>query len=419
MKAKHILIQYLNKIDYSKVHFGFEIQFPDSTKYIYDDHPIRFKVQFKNEQSLNDFLSRGNKAFAEQYMNQNIEIDGDFYYIAYLGLLIEKQGLQPNLWEKIKILYYFLTHKNTKKQSQKNISHHYDLGNDFYSLWLDQNMQYTCAYFITPQDSLEKAQIQKMDLVCKKLQFRKGDFVLEAGCGWGGFAIYAVKNYGVRMRSYNISKQQIEYAKEWQKRLGIPESQLEFVLDDYREALHDKHNYDKFVSIGMLEHVGPENYETLFDIIYKKIPNKGLALIHTISRAYPRNQDPWVNQYIFPGGYIPSLGEIISPLERFIKESKTPRYFYIMDIENLKYHYALTLDHWSKRFEENIETIRKKYGEAFVRMFRIYLRGSCSAFREGELTLLQILLKKGIDSQYPLTREHFIKVANEINYPYE
>ncbi|MFN3604205.1 MAG: class I SAM-dependent methyltransferase [Leptonema sp. (in: bacteria)] len=408
MKAKNFLIKFLNKIDDTRVSFGFEIQFPDSTKYIFEDHPIHFKIFFKNEESLNDFVSRGNMAFAEHYIAQNIEIEGDFYYIAYLGLLIEQQGLKPNLWEKLKIFYHFLTHKNTLKGSKKNISHHYDLGNDFYSLWLDKNMQYTCAYFKTPKDTLEEAQIQKMDLICKKLQFKKNDFVVEAGCGWGGFAIYAVKNYGIKMRAYNISKEQIEYAKEWQKKEKIPESQLEFILDDFRNIAKDANTYDKFVSVGMLEHLGVENYETLFDIIYKKIHQKGLALIHTISRAYPKMQDPWVNKYIFPGGYIPSLGEIIVPLEKYIKSSKTPNYFYIMDIENLKYHYALTLDRWSERFEKNVKTIRKKYGESFVRMFRMYLRGSSSGFREGELTLLQIILQKNTNPNYPLTRSHFL-----------
>jgi cyclopropane-fatty-acyl-phospholipid synthase len=405
---KNLLKSLLQKIDYERVDFGFEIVFPDGDKFTYDNYPIEVKIIFKSNEALKDFFSRGNMGFAERYMNCDIDIIGDFYYVAYLGLLVEEQGLEPNFIEKLKIFYYFLTHRNTLKGSKKNISHHYDLGNDFYSLWLDKNMQYTCAFFKTPEDSLEQAQIQKMDLVCKKLQLQPNDFVVEAGCGWGGFAIYAVKNYGVKMRSFNISEEQIAYAKEWQKREGISEKQLEFILDDYRNIRNDYYTYDKFVSIGMLEHVGPENYENFFDLIYKKIKPKGLALVHSISRAYPRMQDPWVNKYIFPGGYIPSLGEIVVPLENMIKRNKKPQYLYIMDIENLKYHYALTLDHWSKRFEENVEIIRKKYGESFVRMFRIYLRGSSSGFRKGELTLLQILMKKGTASDYPLTREHFI-----------
>jgi cyclopropane-fatty-acyl-phospholipid synthase len=405
---KDIIKNLFKKIDYERVDFGFEIVFPDGDKFIYNNFPIAFRVIFKTDKALKDFISRGTMGFLERYMNQDIDIEGDFFYVAHLGLLVEQQGLEPNLIEKIKIMYHFLTNRNTLKGSKKNISHHYDLGNDFYSLWLDKNMQYTCAFFKTPEDTLEQAQIQKMDLVCRKLQLKPGDFVVEAGCGWGGFAIYAVKNYGVKMRSFNISKEQIAYAKEWQKREGISEKQLEFILDDYRNIRNDSYIYDKFVSIGMLEHVGPENYENLFDLIYKKIKPKGLALVHSISRAYPRMQDPWVNKYIFPGGYIPSLGEIVVPLENMIKKNKKPQYLFIMDIENLKYHYALTLDHWSKRFEDNITTIREKYGESFVRMFRVYLRGSSSAFRKGELTLLQILLKKELNPEYPLTREHFI-----------
>lgn len=405
---KTFIKHLFEKLDKDLFDFGFEIHFPDGDKYIFHDHPVKVKIIFKTQQSLKDFISRGSLGFGEAYMNSQIDIEGDVYYVAYLGLLVENQGLKPDFLEKLKILYYFLTNKNTLKGSKKNIAHHYDLGNDFYSLWLDKNMQYTCAFFKTPKDSLEKAQIQKMDLVCKKLQLKPGDFVVEAGCGWGGFAIYAVKNYGVKIRSFNISKEQVEYAKEWQKKEKISEKQLEFILDDYRNIKYDSYTYDKFVSIGMLEHVGIENYENFFDLIYQKIKPHGLALVHSISRVSPRMQDPWVNKYIFPGGFIPSLGEIMVPLEKMVNSDSRKKYLFVMDIENLKYHYALTLDHWSKRFEDHIDYIRNKYGESFVRMFRLYLRGSSCAFRKGELTLLQILMTKNTNSSYPLTREHFI-----------
>ncbi|MCS7205503.1 MAG: cyclopropane-fatty-acyl-phospholipid synthase family protein [Leptospiraceae bacterium] len=412
MNKIELIQNFLKQIDLQKVDFGFEIHFPNGEKFVFDQFPIKLKIYFKNEQAIDEFLAKGNLGFAEQYMEQNIDIEGDLYYLTYLGHVIELQGFEPNFIEKLKILYHRLTHRNTLVGSRKNIRHHYDVGNDFYSLWLDKNLQYTCAFFRSPKDSLEKAQLQKMDLVCRKLQFRKGDFVVEAGSGWGGFAIYAVKKYGVRMRSYNISEKQVEYAREWQKREGISEKQLEFVLDDYRSIRNDGYKYDKFVSIGMLEHVGPENYESFFDLIYQKIPSKGLALVHTISRVRPREPDPWINKYIFPGGYIPSLGEIITSLERAVNKPKK-QYLFVMDIENLKYHYALTLDHWAKRFEENVETIRQKYGESFVRMYRMYLRGSASGFRRGELTLVQILLKKDQNPDYPLTREHFILPTTE------
>ncbi len=405
---KNVIKNFLTKIPYGRVHFGFKIVFPDNDYFVYDKYPVIVSIYFKNEKSMREFIKKGGMGFAESYMSQDIDIEGDFYYLAFLGHLLERQGVRPNFWEGLKILYYFLTHRNTKRNSKNHISYHYDLGNDFYSLWLDKNMQYTCAYFESPEDSLEKAQVQKMDLVCRKLMLKHGENIVEAGCGWGGFAIYAAKNYGVNVRAYNISEQQIYYAREWAKREGLS-NQVEFILDDYREIKNDKQTYDKFVSIGMLEHVGVENYQVLLDIIYNKIKEEGIALIHSISRAYPRTQDPWVNKYIFPGGYIPSLGEFVVQLENYVRKFSNPHYFFIMDIENLKYHYALTLDHWSQRYEQNIDEIRKKYGEAFVRMFRMYLRGSSSAFRIGELTLLQIVLTKEVNSSYPLTRKHLLQ----------
>ncbi|MCB1171781.1 MAG: class I SAM-dependent methyltransferase, partial [Leptospiraceae bacterium] len=290
----------------------------------------------------------------------------------------------------------------TRKRARSNIAHHYDLGNDFYSLWLDERMQYTCAYFKRPGDSLEQAQKQKLDLVCRKLGLQPGETVVEAGCGWGGLGLHMAKHYGARVRSFNISEEQIAYARDRARREGIPESQLEYVLDDYRSIGDEKRTYDKFVSVGMLEHVGLRNYRRFYDMIYKVLPQKGLALVHSIGRVWSQKTDPWLEKYIFPGGRIPSHGEMIRPLE----EKKRP--FFVADMENLRYHYALTLDHWYRRFEQNEEWIRERYGEPFVRMFKLYLRGSAAAFRYGGITLIQLLLHKGYINDAPLTRHHFL-----------
>jgi cyclopropane-fatty-acyl-phospholipid synthase len=269
-------------------------------------------------------------------------------------------------------------------------------------------MQYTCAYFKSPNDSLEKAQAQKMDLVCRKLRLKKDETVVEAGCGWGGFALYAVRNFGVKMRSYNISTEQIAYARERAKKFGIPERRLEYVHDDYRTIGGDGSVYDKFVSIGMLEHVGTKNYRTLYNIIDKVTKPGGLALIHSISRAYPNRTDPWIEKYIFPGGQMPSLAEMVTPVE------EEGRHLHVIDVENLRYHYALTLDHWSERFEKNADRIREKYGEAFVRMFRLYLRSSAAGFRYGGVLLYQMLLSCGFNNEAPLTRHHMFDTAKAL-----
>ena len=292
--------------------------------------------------------------------------------------------------------------------SRKNIAAHYDLGNDFYSLWLDNAaMQYTCAYFETPEDTLEQAQLNKIDLVCRKLRMQPGDTVVEAGCGWGGFALRAATKFGVKIRSFNISQEQIAYAREKAARLGV--KNVEYVLDDYRNIASDNRQYDKFVSIGMLEHVGVENYSTLYDIVAKVVKPNGLAMIHSIGREAPSVTDAWIEKYIFPGSLMPSLSQMVTPVE------KPERSLHVVDVENLRYHYALTLDHWAARLEQNADTIRAQYGEAFYRMFLLYLHSSAAGFRWGGILLFQMLLSNGYDNTAPLTRRHFIAASQQEN----
>ncbi|MCB1314724.1 MAG: class I SAM-dependent methyltransferase, partial [Leptospiraceae bacterium] len=247
----------------------------------------------------------------------------------------------------------------------------------------------------------EQAQRQKLDLVCRKLQLKPGETVVEAGCGWGGFALYAAQQYGVRMRSYNISKEQVEFAREKARRHGIGEDRIEYILDDYRTIGQDNRKYDKFVSIGMLEHVGPENYKKLYDIIAKVVKPDGLALVHSIGREAPKKMDAWLEKYIFPGAVIPSLAQMVTPVE----EKERP--LFVQDVENLRYHYALTLDHWSARLQKHKKEIIAKYDEAFYRMFHLYLEASAAGFRYGGIQLYQILLMNGYNNSYPLTRRHF------------
>ncbi|MEQ8351632.1 MAG: cyclopropane-fatty-acyl-phospholipid synthase family protein [Leptospiraceae bacterium] len=361
-----------------------------------------FTMHFKVRGALEDVLRRGSMGFGESYMGGDIDIDGDIQELQHLGGHLGLGGLHPGPLEILKFYFRLIQTHPTRKRARKNIAHHYDLGNDFYSLWLDERMQYTCAYFQQPSDSLEKAQKQKLDLVCRKLRIQPGDRVVEAGCGWGGLGFHMAKNYGAIVRSFNISTEQVEYARQKARREGIPESQLEYVLDDYRSIGDEKRKYDKFVSIGMLEHVGLRNYQLFYDMIYRVLGDGGMALVHSISRVWSQKTDPWLEKYIFPGGRIPSHAEMLGPVE------KRDRPFFVADMENLRYHYALTLDHWSKRFEKNVPWIREQYGESFVRMFRMYLRGSAAAFRYGGLTLVQLLLHKGYINDAPLTRHHYL-----------
>lgn len=380
---------------------AFAIGFPDGSWYRRGEEP-RFTIQIKTERALRELLRNPSLGFGESYMAEEIELEGDLQEIMHLGFIVKDGFVKTSFLEKLKFTIGYFSRRNTREGSRKNIAAHYDLGNDFYSLWLDREaMQYTCAYFESERDSLEKAQLAKIDLVCRKLRLAPGETVVEAGCGWGGFALHAARKYGVKIRSYNISKEQIAYARERAQKFGVGPDRIEYVLDDYRNIGADGKVYDKFVSIGMLEHVGVENYGRLYDLIARVVRPNGLALVHSIGKSAPTPTDVWLEKYIFPGSYMPSLGEMVGPAE------KQGRELHVVDVENLRYHYALTLDHWAARLEQHADSIRAQYGEAFYRMFRMYLHASAAGFRWGGIMLYQTLLVNGFDNQAPLTRKHF------------
>jgi cyclopropane-fatty-acyl-phospholipid synthase len=228
---------------------------------------------------------------------------------------------------------------NTLSGSKKNIHDHYDIGNEFYRLWLDDRMQYTCAYFPTPSATLEEAQTAKMDHVCRKLMLKPGETVVEAGCGWGTLALHMAKHYGVKVRSYNISHQQVISARKRAKAEGL-DNVVEYIEDDYRNMTGP----DVFVSIGMLEHVGAQYYRELGKVIDRSLKEEGRGLIHSIGRNKAEPINPWIEQRIFPGSYPPTLREMMEIFE--------PSGFSILDVENLRLHYAKTLEHWMDRFEQ-------------------------------------------------------------------
>ncbi|MBX7058903.1 MAG: cyclopropane-fatty-acyl-phospholipid synthase family protein [Leptospirales bacterium] len=393
-------------LDQIKFPHGYVVEWPDGSIYRYATGQPVFKLKIKTLRAMRDILRDPSVGFGEAYMAEEIEVEGDLEQVMHLGFLARSSGLKPGLMQMAKFAWGYFSRRNTMEGSRKNIAAHYDLGNDFYSLWLDREAkQYTCAYFESPRDSIEKAQIAKLDLVCRKLRLQPGETVVEAGCGWGGFALHAVRKYGVKVRAFNISREQIAYARERADRLGIAQDRLEYVHDDYRVIGRERRQYDKFASIGMFEHVGKENYSGLYDIIAHAVKPRGLAMVHTIGRISPAPLDAWLEKYIFPGAYIPSLAEMVAPAE------KKNRPLHVVDVENLRYHYALTLDHWSSRLEEHADAIRAQYGEAFLRMFRMYLRASAAGFRFGGILLFQMLLSNGYDDEAPMTRQHMLSAS--------
>ena len=279
--------------------------------------------------------------------------------------------------------------------SQRNIHHHYDIGNDFYRLWLDREaLQYTCAYYASPDMTIEESQRAKMHHVCRKLRLRPGETVAEAGSGWGGFALFMAEQYGVRVKSFNISKEQIAFARDWAKQRRL-DHLVEFVEDDFRNI---QGTYDAFVSIGMLEHAGAGNYRPLGALIQRVLTPNGRGLIHSIGRDRSARLNPWIEKRIFPGAHPPTLREMMDIFE--------PNNLSVLDIENIRLHYAKTLAAWQQRYEENIEAVREMFDETFVRGWRLYLAGSQMAFVRGSLQLFQVLFTRSGMNEIPDTRAH-------------
>jgi cyclopropane-fatty-acyl-phospholipid synthase len=270
---------------------------------------------------------------------------------------------------------------NTPRTSRHNVHHHYDLGNAFYERWLDREMVYTCAYFADREMSLEAAQRAKLDLVCRKLRLRPGDRVVEAGCGWGALALHMARHYGAQVRAFNLSREQLSYARERAVREGLAR-QVEFIDDDYRNVTG---TYDVFVSVGMLEHVGRPHFASLAEVIARTIRrDRGRGLLHFIGRDVPQPLNSWIRRRIFPGAYTPTLGEVAAAV-------LAPAGMSVIDVENLRLHYARTLAHWSERFAAARDEVCQRYGDEFARGWELYLAGSEAAFATGWLQLYQIV----------------------------
>jgi cyclopropane-fatty-acyl-phospholipid synthase len=260
-------------------------------------------------------------------------------------------------------------------------------------MWLDESMVYTCAYYADRDATLAEAQVAKLHHVCRKLELQPGQDVIEAGCGWGALAMHMAEHYGVNVKAYNNSHEQVSLAREKAAARGLTD-RVEFVEDDYR-TISDK--CDVFVSVGMLEHVGLKNFHALGKIIDSCLKPTGRGLIHSIGRSHPKPADAWISKRIFPGGHIPSLGEITAVFE--------PHKFSILDVENLRLHYAKTCAEWLHNFDAVSEKVSDMYSEDFVRAWRLYLAGSSTAFETGTLQLYQIVFAPHGCNNVPWTRK--------------
>ncbi|MGE0622297.1 MAG: class I SAM-dependent methyltransferase [Pseudomonadales bacterium] len=353
-------------------------------------------VRLKDRRALFELMQKPEKSFGELFTEGRLSVEGDLVAtLEAIDMAIQKAIRESGpMGRLLRKAIEKRPRANNLAGSKENIHSHYDLGNDFYRLWLDRDyMQYTCAYYPHESTTLEEAQVAKLELVCRKLDLKPGDQVVEAGSGWGGLARYMAKHYGASVHSYNISAEQVAYARERAEQEGLG-NLVEYVEDDYRNI---SGTYDVFVSVGMLEHVGLANYPTLGGVIDRCLKEQGRGFVHSIGRNVSRPMNEWIESYIFPGAYPPTLKEMMDIFEPFE--------FLIMDVENLRTHYARTLTHWLERFERNVDKVRDMFDESFVQAWRLYLSGSVSAFTQGQLQLFQVLFQRQGANALPVTRD--------------
>lgn len=378
-------------VDYMKsiVPVSFNMEIANELVTIGDDIPA-FTVKINNPIKKRELLTSTSLALAEAYIRGDLEVDEDLFYVLnnFLGAM---DRFKTNRFALRNILRTSMSKRNQKKQ----VSSHYDLGNDFYSLWLDDTMSYSCGYFKAKEDSLKEAQINKVDHILQKLHLEKGMTLLDIGCGWGFLLIYAAKKYGVKGVGITLSKEQHRKANMQIQSLGL-ENKVKIKLMDYRDLDKLPIKFDRAVSVGMLEHVGRGNYETFLRSVKSVLKPGGLFLLHYISAQKEFSGDPFIKKYVFPGGVIPSLREIIH-----IMGEEDLR---CLDVESLRRHYTKTLLCWRKNFLQHRNEVVRMKDEEFARMWELYLTSCAATFLNGIVDLHQILMSNGVNNQVPLTR---------------
>jgi len=356
----------------------------------------QFEIGIKGPNIFEDLLVEPSLALGEGYIQGDIEIIGN------LGDAIEwfyKNAAEERLtpFQKARVCWLHLKKRATIKQTKKDVQAHYDKGNDFYRLWLDEGMNYSCAFFTSEDEPLEQAQLNKINRSLKKLRLKAGQRLLDIGCGWGSLVIEAAKKYKVKAVGLTLSQNQFQLGNQRVRDEGL-ENLVEIRLQDYREMDQGEYkSFDRIISIGMFEHVGKENIQVFFERCSRLLKDKGIMLLHTIGRTKPKEMDAWITKYIFPGTYLPALGELV--------EAAEDTGFDFVDLENLRRHYDLTLGRWAKRFEEHAEKVKQLYDEKFVRMWRFYLYGCQMGFRYNPLFVFQLLFTQGRRNDLPLVRE--------------
>ena len=379
---------------------GFELVDSNSKKYVIGnpkkEKPIVIKLL--DQKLMQKLLINPDLYFGEAYMDGSLLIQNgtltEFLDLAFKNIGRGDINFYGSVIKKIKGTFRYLTNFNKIVKSKENVAHHYDISEKLYDLFLDENRQYSCAYFKNDNDTLEQAQNNKIHHIIKKLNIQPNQKVLDIGSGWGTLALAIAKETKASVTGITLSENQFEYSKNKAKEMNLS-NQVDFKLIDYRQ-LNEK--FDRIVSVGMFEHVGRKFYKTYFNTVFKLLNEKGIALIHTIGSSMPpRDPQPWITKYIFPGGYTPSLSEVAKPIEN--------SGLIVSDIEVLRMHYAHTLRNWKERFLSKKDTVLGMFDEKFFRMWEFYLASCEMAFKWGDQVVFQFQLSKD-NISVPNTRDY-------------
>ncbi|WP_329604004.1 cyclopropane-fatty-acyl-phospholipid synthase family protein [Clostridium hydrogenum] len=368
-----------------------DIKYWDGEVEHYGAGESKFTVIFNEVIPKGGVISDPFNTLGEAYMTGKLDIDGNVQEVIE-SLYNNKESFMSNGVKYQKLIKII---PNNIKKSKEDIHYHYDIGNDFYKLWLDETMTYSCGYFKNENTTLKEAQQNKVEHILKKLSLKEGQTLLDIGCGWGELIITAAKKYKVKAVGVTLSKEQFEADKERIKREGL-ENSVEVILTDYREIKN--RTFDRVVSVGMVEHVGKDNIQEYFDTVNKLLNKGGISLLHCITGVKEGGTNSWINKYIFPGGYVPAVSQLINSL--------TKDGFYLVDVESLRRHYGRTLENWSRNFENALPEIRKSKDEVFIRMWRMYLNACAASFNCGNIDIHQFLFTKGLNNDIPWTRDY-------------
>lgn len=368
-----------------------QVEFWDGDIKQFGEGDTKFRIILRGPIPKSEIIGDPSLAFGEAYMHGRIEIEGNIRDVIDSMFKNTDSFLyqSPTYLKVVKFI------SNGIKKSKENTQFHYDIGNDFYRLWLDETLTYSCAYFKSPEDTLVQAQKNKVEHILRKLNLQEGQSLLDIGCGWGELIIAAARKYHVRALGITLSQEQ--YDKVLAR---IDHENLNDLVDvqllDYREVKGQV--FDRVVSVGMLEHVGKEHLKGYFAVVQGLLKEEGISLLHAITGMDGSGTNSWINKYIFPGSYIPTVSELIKQMES--------HGFYLLDAESLRNHYTRTLENWALNFEQALPLIRESKDESFIRMWRLYLSSCAASFNSGNIDLHQFLFSKGPNNRLPWTRDY-------------